>query len=69
MSKRRQGPDSDSAEVDVFFLDAGSDPQTDAKDVTRGGRTTKEIWDNVCEYLDAGIEAARAKIIPTIVID
>jgi len=73
MSERRQGPDSDSAEVDVFFLDAGSDPQTDANDVTRGrrppGATTKKIWDNVCAYLDAGIEEARAKIIPTIVID
>jgi hypothetical protein len=62
------------SEVDIFFLDAGSDPVTDdANSGTRGGRqpdeTTKRIWDNVCAYLDSGIEVARAKIIPTIIID
>jgi hypothetical protein len=61
------------SEVDIFFLDHGSDLVTDANDVTRGGRppdaTTKKIWDNVCKYLDSGLDKARAKIIPTIVID
>jgi hypothetical protein len=55
-------------EVDIFFLDDGSD------DVTRGGgrppdATTKFFWENVCAYLDLGLDEARANIIPTVIID
>ncbi len=61
------------SEVDLFFLDDGSDRVTDANAVTRGGRlpdaTTKEIWGKVCTYLDSGLDKARAKIIPTVIID
>ena len=55
-------------EVDIFFpIDSFSfwitvsDPETDTNTVTRGPYVrTKEIWDNVCLYLDSGIEAARS---------
>ena len=61
------------SEVDIFFLDDCSDRRTDANDVTRGGRppdaTTKRIWENVCTCLDSGLDKARAKIIPTVIID
>ena len=81
MSERCHGPimppdslvEEVEREVDVFFLDDGSDRITDANAVTRGGRppdaTTKEIWGKVCADLDLGLDKARAKIIPTVIID
>jgi hypothetical protein len=77
MSERCHGPimlpdplleEEVKSDVDVFFLDDGSDRVTDANAVTRGA-TTKEIWGKVCTYLDSGLDTARAKIIPTVIID
>jgi hypothetical protein len=68
-STRNKTMEEVKSEVDIFFLDDCSDGVTDANDVTRGGRppdaTTKKMWENVCTYLDLGIDTARAKIIRT----
>ena len=81
MSERCHGPimlpdslvEDVKSEVDIFFLDDGSDQVTDANAVTRVWRppdaTTKEIWEKVCTYLDSGLDNARAKITPTVIID
>ncbi len=66
-------PDSVNSEVDIFLVNDGSDLVTDANALTRCGRTpdatTKRIWQNVCTCLDSGLGKARAKIIPTLIID